>query len=182
MHHVWTGSGLFQERGNFVLHPKAQWDNTDLVLHALCPVLWDYKCKLPHMQTHFQSTHSGLTSPFTPAFLGVSLSALTFPLSFLHPQGGNNLPSKSFPLSRCHSNQQAGRHDNPYHGPEIDDRPETGRENAHGRFAPPPRFNLLCLILIQNLVVFFSLRVRFSQLQSPFQLHRYLQTENTLGA
>lgn len=104
MHHVWTGSGLFQERWNFVLHPKAQWDNTDLVLHALCPVLWDYKCKLPHMQTHFQSTHSGLTSPFTPAFLGVSLSALTFPLSFLHPQGGNNLPSKSFPLSRCHSN------------------------------------------------------------------------------
>lgn len=104
MHHVWTGSGLFQERGNFVLHPKAQWDNTDLVLHALCPVLWDYKCKLLHMQTHFQSTHSGLTSPFTPAFLGVSLSALTFPLSFLHPQGGNNLPSKSFPLSRCHSN------------------------------------------------------------------------------
>lgn len=104
MHHVWAGSGLFQERGNFVLHPKAQWDNTDLVLHALCPVLWDYKCKLPHMQTHFQSTHSGLTSPFTPAFLGVSLSALTFPLSFLHPQGGNNLPSKSFPSSRCHSN------------------------------------------------------------------------------
>lgn len=104
MHHVWTGSGLFQEKGNFVLHPKAQWDNTDLVLHTLCPVLWDYKCKLPHMQTHFQSTHSGLTSPFTPAFFGVSLSALTFPLSFLHPQGGNNLPSKSFPLSRCHSN------------------------------------------------------------------------------
>lgn len=31
MHHVWTGSGLFQERWNFVLHPKAQWDNTHSV-------------------------------------------------------------------------------------------------------------------------------------------------------
>lgn len=38
---------------------------------------------------------------------------LFLPLSFLHPQGGNNLSSKCFPLSRCHSNLWAGRHDNP---------------------------------------------------------------------
>ena len=65
-------------------------------------------------QPHPTCVH--LTSLFIfPLFclqVPLSESLLTLPLSFPCPQGASSLPCKCFPLSCCHSNLWAGRHDN----------------------------------------------------------------------